>query len=196
MAAADQRQSRRNAGDGRELVEEVVFRTKQDGRPQDHRRRRRAASTCFSPRRLRTCILRCGAFVGADRRDVNHARADGGGCERHRLGAQGVHRIEFLPPALEQDPDQIDDHIRVARSCLHRALMAHVGLHGMDLPDLAQRLQEAGKLGPAHSDADTVAELRERAHDVTAEKAGAAEHGDKRFQRNGGHARSSCSCAE
>jgi hypothetical protein len=61
----------------------------------------------------------------------------------------------------------------------------------MNLPDLSQRLQKARKLGPAHSDADAVSELRERAHDVTAEEAGAAEHGDKRFQRDGGHARSS-----
>jgi hypothetical protein len=49
--------------------------------------------------------------------------------------------------------------------------MAHIRLHGMNLSDPTLRLQEAGKLWAADGDANTVAELRQCAHHVTAEKA-------------------------
>jgi hypothetical protein len=74
--------------------------------------------------------------------------------------------------------------------------MSHIGLDGVNLADPAERLQESGKLGAAHSHADAVSKLCERAHDVAAEEAGAAEYGDKRFQRDGGHARSRSLSAE
>src|SRR5256885_17105030 len=74
--------------------------------------------------------------------------------------------------------------------------MAHIGLHGMDLPDLSQRLQETGKLRPADGHPNAVAEFGQRVHDVTAEETRAAEDGDERFERNGGHARPSSSIAE
>ena len=48
--------------------------------------------------------------------------------------------------------------------------------------------EKAGELGPAHRDADAVAALGEGAHHVAAEEARAAEHGDERFEGNGGHA--------
>ena len=41
--------------------------------------------------------------IGPDGRDVDEARPVGGGRKRHRLGPEGVHRIEALPAALEQD---------------------------------------------------------------------------------------------
>jgi hypothetical protein len=75
------------------------------------------------------------------------------------------------------------------RGRLDRGRIAQIGLHGVDLPDAAERLQEAGELGAAYRDTDAVAELGQRAHDVAAEKARAAEHGDERFEGNGGHAR-------
>src|SRR5260370_42078485 len=74
--------------------------------------------------------------------------------------------------------------------------MAHIGLHGMDLPDLSQRLEETGKLRPADGHPNAGAEFGQRAHDVTAEETRAAEDGDERFERNGGHARSLSSIAE
>jgi hypothetical protein len=49
----------------------------------------------------------------------------------------------------------------------------------VDLADPAERLQMAGKVGPAHCDADAVAVLAERAHDVAAEKARPAIDGDQ-----------------
>src|SRR5260221_12887744 len=73
--------------------------------------------------------------------------------------------------------------------------MAHIGLHGMDLPDLSQRLEETGKLRPADGHPNAVAELGQRAHDVTAEETRAAEDGDERFERNGGPARTRSSIA-
>ena len=64
------------------------------------------------------------------------------------------------------------------------------------MPDLSQRLQETGKLWPADGHPNAVAEFGQRVHDVTAEETRAAEDGDERFERNGGHARSSSSIAE
>ena len=49
----------------------------------------------------------------------------------------------------------------------------------MDLADAAERLQEIGELGPAHGNADTIAALGQRAHDMAAKEAGAAENGDE-----------------
>src|SRR5258707_15085652 len=74
--------------------------------------------------------------------------------------------------------------------------MAHIGLHGMDLPDLSQRLQETGKLRPADGHPNAEAEVGQRADDVTAEETRAAEDGDERFQRNAGHARPRSSMPE
>jgi hypothetical protein len=52
----------------------------------------------------------------------------------------------------------------------------------MDLADPAHRLQMPSQLRPADRNADAVAALGQRAHDMTAEKARAAKHGDKRFE--------------
>ena len=124
---------------------------------------------------------------GADRRDVDQARAEGGGRQRHRLGAEGLYRVELLPSALEQDADQIDHHVGVARSRLDRSRVAHIGLHCVDLADPAQRLEVAREFGPAHGNANAIAELGQRAHDVAAEESRAAEDGDQRFEGDGGH---------
>src|SRR5260370_9264875 len=74
--------------------------------------------------------------------------------------------------------------------------MADCGLEGMELPDWPQRLPEPGKLRPEAGNPNGVAELGQRAHGVTAEETRAAEDGDERFERNGGHARSRSSIAE
>ena len=104
--------------------------------------------------------------------------------QRHRLGAGGLHRVEALPAALEQDADQVDHDVGVARGRLDRAGIAQIGLHGVDLADPAERLQMAGEIGPAHRDADAVAALGQRAHHVAAEEARAAEDGDQRVERD------------
>ena len=113
---------------------------------------------------------------------MNERRAGGLGGERHRLGALGLHRVETLPAALEQDADQVDDDVGVAHRRRDRLRIAQIGLHRVDLPDPAHRPQIAGKLRPAHRDADAVLPLRQRPHHVAAEEARATEHGDEGFE--------------
>src|SRR5712671_3744762 len=57
--------------------------------------------------------------------------------------------------------------------------MADIGLHGMDLPDPAERLEMAGELRPAHRDPDAVMLLGERPHHMLADESRAAEDGDQ-----------------
>ena len=59
-------------------------------------------------------------LVGGKCRDVDHARADSRRRQGHRLGSRGLYGVEFLPAALEQDADQIDHHVGVARGRLDR----------------------------------------------------------------------------
>ena len=118
---------------------------------------------------------------------MDHARAEGGSCERDRLGAEGLYRFELLPSALEQDADKVDHHVGVARSRFYRSRVAHIGLHCVDLTDPAQRLEVAREFGPAHGNANAIAELGQRAHNVAAQKSRAAEDGDQRFEGDGGH---------
>ena len=66
-----------------------------------------------------------------------------------------MHALETLPPALEQDADQVDDRLRVARRRLDRARITHIGLHGMDLPDLP-----SGCRWPASSGRRTATRMR------------------------------------
>ena len=119
---------------------------------------------------------------------MDHARVECCRCARDGFGPRGLHGIELLPSALEQNADEIDHDVGLARGRLDRGRMAHVGLHGMDLADPSQRLEEAGKLGSTARDTDAVAELCQRAHNVTAEKTRAAEYGDECLERNGSHA--------
>ena len=79
--------------------------------------------------------------------------------QRHLFGAISVHRVETLAAALEQDADQIDQHLRIAGRRFHRRSVAQIGLHRMDLADAAERLQEAGKLRPAHRHPDAIVAL-------------------------------------
>ena len=100
--------------------------------------------------------------------------------QRHRFGAERLHRVEALAPPLEQDADQVDQHVGAARRGLDRARIAQVRLHRVDLADPAERLQMAGEFRPAHRDADAVAALAERADHVAAEEARAAVDRDQR----------------
>ena len=103
-----------------------------------------------------------------------------GGGQRHLLGAERLHGVEALPPALEQDADQVDDDVGAAHRGFHRTGVPHVGLHRMDLADPAERLQVAGEVRPAHGDADAVMPLGQRPDQMAAEEAGAAEDRDQR----------------
>ena len=170
MAAAGQRQRRHHAGERGEAVEEIVLGAEHDRRPHDRGLGQRGKNPLLAFR-LRLRIVRRRVRVGADRRDVNELRAGGLGGERHRLGALGLHRVETLPAALEQDADQVDDDVGVAHRRRNRLRVAQIGLHRVDLPDPAHRPQKAGELRPAHRDADAVLPLRQRPHHVAAEEA-------------------------
>ena len=128
--------------------------------------------------------MRGAVDIGANGGDVDDRGAtDGLGGPRHRFGACGMHGVEALVAALEQDADQIDHGVGVAHRRLDRMRVAQIGLHGLDLADPAQAAANGRhSSGPAHRDADAVAAVGQRAHHVAAEKTRAAEHGDKRLK--------------
>src|SRR6185437_2132973 len=120
--------------------------------------------------------------IDAERRHVHEARAVQRRRLGDRLGALALHGLEALAALLAQDADQVDDRVGVAHRGRDRARMAHVRLHGMDLPDPAERLEMVRELWPAHRDADAVVALGERPHDMAADEPGAAEDGDQRVE--------------
>ena len=85
---------------------------------------------------------------------MDEPRAGGRGGTGDRFGAFGLDGVEALAATFEQDADQVDDDIGVARRRLDRLREAHIRLHRMDLADAAERLQISGQFRPAHGDAD------------------------------------------
>ena len=95
-------------------------------------------------------------------------------------GRVAVRRPELaghLQP-LGQDADQIDGDLRITHRRLDRGRVAHIGLHGMDLPDPAERLKMAGQFGPPHGNTDPVIALAERPDHVPPQKPRSAEDRD------------------
>ena len=103
----------------------------------------------------------------------------GGGRAGHHFGAARMYGCEALTAALEQNPDQVDHHRAVAHRHLDRGGMAEIGLHGMDLPHPAERLQRAGEIGATHGGAHAVPVPGERPHHMSTEKTGGAEDRDE-----------------
>src|SRR5690606_28344299 len=65
---------------------------------------------------------------------------------------------------------------------------AKIGLHRLDLADIAERLDMKREIGVAHRDPHAIAALGQRAHDMAADETAAAENRDERGDRyNGGH---------
>jgi hypothetical protein len=119
---------------------------------------------------LRARVSGARVLVGADGRNMHEARAMRARGQRHLLGAVGMDGAEALAPALEQEADQIDQHMGVARRRFHRWRVAEIGLHRVDLADAAERLQVERQIRPAHRYPDKVVPLGQGAHDVAAEK--------------------------
>jgi hypothetical protein len=67
--------------------------------------------------------------------------------------------------------------------------VAQVRLNERDLADITERLQEAGEIRAADGNADAVATLCQRTHDMPADEAGPSEHGDEWRQVGKGHGR-------
>ena len=116
---------------------------------------------------------------------MHHPRADRAGGFRHRAGARTLHRVEFLRAALGQDADQVDGGMAVAHRGLDRGRIAQVRLHGVDLADLAERLQMPGEFRAAHRDPDAVIALGQRADHMPPDKARSAENRDERVDIRG-----------
>jgi hypothetical protein len=91
-------------------------------------------------------------------------------------------RAPTAPAALARDADQIDGNVGIAHRGLHRSRIAQIGLHGVDLADLAEWLQMPGQFRPPHRDADPVIALTERADHASAHEPRSAENRDQRVQ--------------
>ncbi|MNT70165.1 hypothetical protein D3C72_2085220 [compost metagenome] len=68
-----------------------------------------------------------------------------------------------------------------------RLAIAQVGLDERDLADIAERLQMACKVRTANGNADAIAALGKRAHDMTADEPGSAENRHQRRKVGQGH---------
>jgi len=180
-----QRQRRREAAHRGETVEELVLRSEHDGGAQDHRVGKRLAH-----RRL---ALGLGApvgggalWIGADGGDLDETldplvRGDAGGAR----GAFRLQRPEALRSALGQHADAVDHRGRALHGAAQRRLVADVGLHRLDLSDIAVGPDEMRLVRAAHGDPHAPAPARHRLRDVAAYEARAADDGDER--RGRGH---------
>ena len=172
----DKRHHRHEARQRGETVEEIILRAKDHGWAQHHRAvdgERR----CFA-RGLGALIRGRPLGIGPDRRDLDEASALDTGGLRHRPGARVLNRRESLTSLRREDADEVDDRIGAFRRFLDRPRKAQIGLHGHDLPDHPERLQEAREIGPAHGRAHAVAAPRQGLHHMPAEKARSAEDRD------------------
>jgi hypothetical protein len=93
-----------------------------------------------------------------------------------------LHRVEALRAALGQNADEIDGGMATAHRGLDGCRVAQVGLHGVDLADLAEWLQMASEFRPPHRDPDAVVALAERANHVSSHKARSSENRDQGVQ--------------
>ena len=188
LAAADQRQHRRQPRQPGELVEEIVLRSEHDRGTEDRRLRERLAHALFA-QRLGPGIARRARC--ARRRAPRHAaagpRRSSDAARAIRSAASTWSALEALAAALVEHRDEIDRRIGALQRRAHRVLVLDIGLDELDLADPAHRLQEQRVVGPAHRDADAPAVIGERAHHVPAEEARAAEDGDKPRGGNAGH---------
>ncbi len=102
---------------------------------------------------------------------MDHARAVVCGGERDLLGAERLHGVETLPPALEQDAHQVDDDIGVAHGRFDGTGVPHIGLGRRGSARPGRAAAGAGEVRPAHRDADAVVALGQRPDQVAAEEA-------------------------
>ena len=113
---------------------------------------------------------------------MHHPGAGGIGRAGNRARARALHRVEGLGAALGQDADQIDGDVGIAHRGLDRGGVAQIGLHSVDLADLAEGLQMPGQFRPPHRDPNPVIALGQRPDHVAAQKAGSPENRDQRVQ--------------
>ena len=118
-----------------------------------------AASTAFSPLALVRAYCEDERSLAPMAETCTMLRA--GCCRglRDRFGAPHLHGVESLRAAFGENADQVDRDMGVAHRSLDGGGIAHIGLHGVDLADPAERLQMPGEFRPAHRDADAIVAL-------------------------------------
>ena len=177
LAAADQRQHRRDRRHRREPVEELVFGAEHDRGAQDRRGREGIAHGLLAGG-LGAGIGGGRARIGADRRDVHEALDPGVAGQPGEPGGSGMmHELESLRPAFTQDADAVDERRIAGEEGRQQRRIADRDIQGRDLPDIAHRLQELGVLGVAAADGDHLAACGEPPDHVPADEARPAEHG-------------------
>jgi hypothetical protein len=72
-----------------------------------------------------------------------------------------VNRVETLGARLMQYANQIDGGLGIAQHTGDRVSIAHIRLNGMDLADLAKRLQMKREIEPSRGDPDPPASPRQ-----------------------------------
>ena len=177
LAAADQRQHRRELAHPGEAVEESVLRAEHDARAQDRRLREARLQ-----RRLAGGLgARVGGGRAADRRRSRRhgrraRRPAGSAAAPISPGSRACSRSKSPPRALEQDADQADRGVGADQQALDLALGRRVPGLRVDLADGAQRLEEQRPLRAAGRDADDRPLLGQALDDIAADEARAAEH--------------------
>ncbi len=174
-AAVRQGQHRRQGRQPAEAVEEVVVLAEHHRRAHDHRGGHDLPDRGFALR-LAAGVLGLGVRIRADGRDLHQlAQAAGGGGLGDHAGALGVQALEALAAMLVEHAHQVDAGVGPHQGAVHRGRDPQIGLHHLDLPDIAEQPGLVGQVGAAAGDADAQAPLGKGADDLPANEAGAAE---------------------
>ena len=90
-----------------------------------------------------------------------------------------MHSLKRLPARVHEDTREVHDRSRTLDWRRERIGIPHVGLHGVDLPDVAHGLKMAGAMGTPAGGPNAPTVGRQRVDDIPAEKAGTAKHRHK-----------------
>ena len=90
-----------------------------------------------------------------------------------------MHGVEGLPAGWCCNGSEVHNGICAFNGSAHRIWIAHVGLHCMDLADIAHRLQMAGQVWPANGCPDPPTTPRQGAHRMPPDKTGPSENRSK-----------------
>ncbi len=110
---------------------------------------------------------------------MRHANACGLGGFGDVLRAQHLNGVETLATAFSKDADEVHDMVGTLDDMFDRSAVADIGLHHLNLADIAERSHVIGNFRLAHGNAHAIAALGETCDDRAPDKAGAAENGDQ-----------------
>lgn len=98
---------------------------------------------------------------------------------RDRARAEILNHVEFLLPGLEQDRHEVDDGIGALDSPVNGPPVAQIRLNGLNLPDIAERLQMARQIGSPARDTHPIAPPGKRPDRMAADESRSAEDRDE-----------------